>query len=201
MQVLGALTQWVGRWRGARAGVAGLVGLCLLCMSHAYAASDPIEIRSPYVKPVAGVYVLNAQLLFDAPEVVETSVREGAMLTLELQIRVHRPRSWWRDEALAQLQQRYVLLYHSVSQRFLVRNDNSGAQLSYPTFAEAIGSLQRIENFPVIDQGLLPADANIEFGLRAIVEVRSIPRVLGLLLFWVDDYFLESDWYTWTLKP
>lgn len=201
MQVQEALAHWLRCWRGRCAGFA-VLGVCLMaCATQAHAASDKIEISSPYVKPVDGVYVLDAQLLFDAPESVETSVREGAPLTLELQIRVHRPRSWWRDEVLAQLQQRYVLLYHGVSQRFLVRNANSGAQLSYPTFAEAIASLQRIEALPVIDQTLLPADVNIEFGLRATVEVRSIPRVLGMLLFWVGEYSLESDWYIWTLKP
>jgi Domain of unknown function (DUF4390) len=199
MQVLGVLTQFAG---GLIARRARFVCLCLmLCVPRVQAASEQIEIRSPYVMPVAGVYVLNAQLLFNAPESVEKSVREGAMLNLELQIRIFRSRIWWRDVMLAQLQQRYVLLYHSVSQRFLVRNENSGAQMSYPTFAEAIASLQRIENLPLMDQGLLPPDVRNEISLRAAAEVRSIPRVLGLLLFWVDDYSLESDWYTWSLKP
>lgn len=187
-----------------RAGRACLFGMWLLMLGaihSAHAASEGIEIRSPYVSIVAGVYVLNAQLQFSVPEKVERAVRDGATLSLELQIRLSRSRSWWRDEVLAQLQQRYELLYHGVSERYLVRNVNSGAQSSYTSFAQAVESLQRIENLPVIDQSLLRTDERNEVSLRAVTEARSIPRALGMLLFWVDDYSLASDWYTWPLKP
>jgi hypothetical protein len=173
----------------------------LACVPRVFAADDQLEIRSPYLQPVEGIYVLNAQLLFTPPEAVEQSVRDGVTLNMELQIRIGHARSWWRDEVLAQLQQRYELLYHSVSQRYLVRNVNSGAQESYATFAEAIASLQHIENLPVIDQELLLPDPRNEVSMRATVSVRSIPRVLGLLLFWVDNYSLSSEWSTWLLNP
>lgn len=182
---------------------------CLLCVwlavlgavPSAHAASAGIEIRAPYITAVAGIYVLNAQLQFSVPDQVERAVHDGATLSLELQIRLSRSRAWWRDEVLAQLQQRYELLYHGVSERYLVRNVNSGAQTSYATFAQAIESLQHIENLPVLDQELLRADERNEVSLHAMTEARSIPRALGMLLFWVDDYSLESDWYTWPLKP
>jgi hypothetical protein len=175
---------------------------CLLGLSaRVFAADEQLEIRSPNLVPVEGIYVLNAQMHFTPPETVEQSVHDGVTLNMELQIRIVRARSWWRDEVVAQLQQRYELLYHSVSQRYLVRNVNSGAQESYATFAEAIASLQHIENLPVMDQDLLPPDARNEVDLRATVSARSIPRVLGLLLFWVDNYSLTSEWSTWPLKP
>ncbi len=175
--------------------------LALWLVAPAAYAAEAIGIRSPYVTPASGVYVLNAQLQFDVPEQVERAVRDGVTLNLELNIRVSRSRSWWRDDVLAQLQQRYELLYHGVSERYLVRNVNSGAQSSYASFAQAIESLQRIENLPVLDQPLLTPDVRNEVNLRARIEARSIPRALGLLLFWVDNFSLESDWYTWPMKP
>lgn len=201
MQMLGAVLQRI-RVRGRcldRFACAALLAL-LMAAPGAHAA-EVIEMRAPYMAPVNGVYALNTQLLFATPESVERAVHEGATLTLELQIRVFRTRTWWRDETLAELQQRYTLIYHSVSERYLVRNLNSGAQSSYATFAQAIASLQRIEDLPVLDQALVLADTRNEVSLRAGLEVRSIPRALGLLLFWVDNFSLESDWYTWPLKP
>lgn len=195
-----ALTSHRNRDIQPRFACAWLLALMLSAFC-AVAADNRIEIRAPYLAPVAGVYVLNAQLLFKAPDKVERAVRDGATLTLELQIRISRSRTWWRDEVLAQLQQRYELLYHGVSERYLVRNMNSGAQASYASFDEAIESLQHIDNLPILDQTLLMDDARNEVNLRAITEVRSIPRALGMLLFWVDDFSLESDWYTWPLKP
>jgi hypothetical protein len=172
----------------------------LLFATFVRAANPGIEIRSPYVVPVAGVYVLNAQLLFTPKEDMESAVRDGATLSMELQIRISRTRTWWRDEVLANLQQRYTLLYHGVSERYLVRNVNSGAQTSYASFAEAIASLQHVDSLPVLDQAVVLPDIRNEVSLRASLEVRSIPRVLGLLLFWVDNFALESDWYTWPMK-
>lgn len=193
-----SIHSWMYKYRCMA--VVCLLGCIALSMPAAHAATEAIGIRSPYVTAANGVYVLNAELQFQVPEQVEHAVRDGATLTLELQIRFSRSRNWWRDEVLAQLQQRYELLYHGVSERYLVRNVNSGAQSSYASFAQAVASLQRIENLPVLDQPLLTADVRNEVNLHALVEVRSIPRALGLLLFWVDNFSLESDWYTWPMK-
>lgn len=173
--------------------------LCLLCVRAE--ADDGIQLRAPYVTPVAGVYVLTTHMSFMVPDTIERSVHDGATLNLELQIRVSRSRTWWRDERLADLTQRYSLIYHSVSERYLVRNLNSGAQSSYASFEQAIASLQDVVNLPVLDRDLITPDARNEMSVRATVSVRSIPRVLGLLLFWVDNFALESDWYTWPMKP
>ena len=181
-----------------RTRLGAVVVLALLCMPTAFAAD--IQLRAPYVASQNGVYVLNTELMFDTPELIERAIREGATLNMDMEIRVRRARAWWRDVELANLQQRYALLYHSVSERFLVRNLNSGAQASYAAFAQAIDSLHHIENLPVVDQALVMPDSRNEISLRVELEVRSIPRVLGLLLFWVDDFTLESDWYTWPMK-
>lgn len=198
----------IARWpisrslRYPRTLAACLLGLwTLLLTGGAHAAADNIEIRAPYLAPVSGVYVLTAELLLATPQRVEQSVREGATLNLELQVRISRSRAWWRDRQLVQLQQHYTLLYHGVSERYLVRNVNSGAQTSYANFEQAIESLRQVTGLPVVDQNLVAPDARNEASMRAVMEVRSIPRALGLLLFWVDNFSLESDWYTWPMNP
>ena len=197
----GVLTFRRSRVRRRRAAFARLFGLWLMLFVCGAQAADNIEIHSPYLTTVSGVYLLTAELKFDAPPQVERLVRDGAVLNLQLQLRIVRSRNWWRDQQLVQLQQHYMLLYHGVSERYLVRNLNSGAQTSYADFEQAIESLRHIENLPIVDQNLIAPDARNEVGLRASLDVRSIPRALGLLLFWVDSFSLESDWYTWPMKP
>ncbi|MGE0188109.1 MAG: DUF4390 domain-containing protein [Steroidobacteraceae bacterium] len=167
----------------------------------AQSSSDDIQIRSPYLKPDGNVYALNARLLFDVPLSVEQAIHDGAVLNMELQLRVSHERRWWRDAVQAELQQRYQLLYHGVSERFVVRNLNSGAQSSFATFAEAVATLKQIEDLPVLDKSLVGTASDRVISLRVHLEERSIPRALGMLLFWVDDFSLTSDWYTWPLKP
>lgn len=194
MNWLGLKFRYAWRW---------LLLMLLLSGASAWAqtASDEIQIRSPYLSRIDQVYALNAQLIFDVPMQVEQTVQEGATLNLVLQIRVSRDRRWWRDVVQAELEQRYQVQYHAVSERFLVRNLNSGAQASFISFADAMASLKHIDNLPMLDRTLASNEAGSEISMRASMDVRSIPRALGLLLFWVDSFSLESDWYAWPLKP
>jgi hypothetical protein len=175
--------------------------LCLTCLAWMGAAygADELVIRAPSVTNSNGVYVLNARLQFETPDDVEQQIRDGATLALDLQVRFTRRRNWWRDAALAELEQRYELQYHSVSERYVLRNLNSGAQTSFVTLTEALVSLQQIENVPLIDQNLIVPDERNEISLHARVELRSIPGVLRTLLFWRSEYSEESIWYTWPM--
>lgn len=170
--------------------------LAVLCCARAQAA-DELVIRSPSVSVVDGVYVLSAQLQFDVPMGVEAVIRDGATLELALQVRFSRHRSWWRDAQLAELTQRYELKYHAVSERYLLRNLNSGAQSSYITLTEALVALRRIEQVPLLDQTLITPDERNQISLHAEVVVQSIPGLLNTLLFWRSEFSLQSIWYSW----
>jgi hypothetical protein len=190
--------------RRARLAPGWLLALCLVVFCSAepgLAANPSFEIKTPYVSTADGVYTLHAQLAFMVPEAPAKAVREGATLNLNLQIKFDRVRHWWTNETVAELEQRYELVYHGVSERYLVRNVNSGAQTSFASFDEAIESLKDINGLPLLDTALLAANQEYEVNLRGTAEVRTIPRALGMLLFWVDDFSLRSSWYTWPLKP
>ncbi len=178
--------------------------LLLLLMSvvaiNAFAADDELIIQGASINVQNDVYLLDAQLNFNLPKNAERSVRDGVVMNLEVEVRFDRVRRLWLNESIASLEQRYSLIYHSVSERFLLRNLNSGAQSSYASFDEAIAALKNIRDLPLLDSNLLHTTVRNEISMRASVDIRSIPRALGLLLFWVDDFSLKSDWYTWPMK-
>jgi hypothetical protein len=37
-----------------------------------------------------------------------------------------------------------------------------------------------------------------EIGLRASLDVRTLPDTLRFVLFWTDDWRQRSEWYTWS---
>src|SRR3954471_9257843 len=92
-----------------------------LCASRAHSQEAPrFEVRSAYVEPSEGVYQLNATLQFELAEGAREAVRQGAPLTLHIDIVVKRERSYWLDETVAALGQDYELIYHALSERYLV---------------------------------------------------------------------------------
>jgi len=161
-------------------------------------AQTHLDVRSAYVERADNVYQLNATIDFDLPEGARAAVRDGVPLTLHLDIVVHRQRAYWLDETVATLDQNYELVFHALSERYLVRNLNSGEQASYPTLDAALDALRVISNLPILDQALVRPDSRHEISIRASLDVHTMPDTLRFILFWADDWRQRSEWYTWS---
>ena len=122
-------------------------------------------------------------------------------LTLEVDLDVERVRQLLPNSRVAELTQRYHLQYNAVSGHYILRNDNSGQQESLGTVDAALESLSEVRSLPVLDKALLSSDRRYEASVRAKVDYGTVPFTLRVLMFWVNEWHRESDWYTWTLQP
>lgn len=172
--------------------------MLLVAFSCSAWAQQRLDVRSAYVEPADGVYQLNATLDIELPEGARRAIRDGVALTLEVEIVVHRSRRLWLDETVATLEQHYELIYHALSERYLVRNRNSAEQTSFATLDAALDSVRVIANLPILDRALVLPDATHEFSIRASLDVRTMPDALRFVLFWTDDWRQRSEWYTWS---
>jgi hypothetical protein len=161
-------------------------------------AQGRFEIRSAYVERGERVYELNATLDFDLPEGARAAIRDGAPLTMHLEIVVRRQRSYWLDETVATLDQNYELVFHALTERYLVRNLNSGEQASYATLDAALDALRVITSLPILDQSLVRPRIRHEISVRGGLDIRTMPDTLRFILFWSDDWRQRSEWYTWS---
>jgi hypothetical protein len=159
------------------------------------------EVRSADLQLQDGVYHLNAHLDLPVSEAVRRGLAEGVPLTLELDLDIERVRQLLPNSRVAELNQRYRLQYNAVSARYILRNDNSGQQESLSTVDAAIERLSDVRNLPVLDKALITADRRYEASVRARTDYGSVPFTLRVVMFWVNDWHRESDWYTWTLQP
>lgn len=172
--------------------------VALLSFCAAVWAQTRFDIRSAYVEPAEGVYELNATLNFELPEGAREAVRQGVPLSLHLEIVVRRQRNYWFDHTVATLEQRYELIYHALSERYLVRNLNSGEQTSYATLEAALDALRVISRLPILDESLILRGIRHEISLRASLDVHTMPDALRFVLFWADDWRQRTEWYTWS---
>jgi len=171
---------------------------CVHIGTAAAQAPTALEVRSAYIEPAEGVYELNATLNFDLAEGARAAIREGVPLTLHLEIVVKRQRSYWVDESVATLDQYYELAYRALSERYLVRNLNSGEQASYATLDAALDAMRVISRLPILDQALVSRQSRHEISVRTNLDVRTMPDALRFVLFWSDDWRQRSEWYTWS---
>jgi hypothetical protein len=159
------------------------------------------EVRSADLQLKDGVYHLNVHMDLPVGDAVRRGLAEGVPLTVEVDLDIERVRQMLPNSRVAELTQRYHLQYNAVSARYVLRNDNSGQQESLSTVDAAIERLSEVRGLPALDRALISADRRYEASVRAKLDYGSVPFSLRVVMFWVNDWHRESDWYTWTLQP
>jgi hypothetical protein len=158
------------------------------------------EVRSASSRLVDGVHVLDARLQLILSSEALRALSSGVALRIELQLEVIRVRRFYFDDDAAELTVRYELEYRPLSQRYIVRNLNSGDQDSFATLYSALNTLGRVQGLPVIDDALLETGKTFRIRIRAMLSTRQYPAPLRLLFFWRDQWQLQSEWIEWLLE-
>ncbi|MDE2295227.1 MAG: DUF4390 domain-containing protein [Gammaproteobacteria bacterium] len=178
-----------------------IVALFLASFAFADGLAGSFAVQSARLELRGGVYHLDARFKLPVDAAVEHGLAAGVPLALEVDLEIKRVRRFLPDATVAELAQRYQLQYNAVSARYILRNLNSGQQVSFPTVAAALAELSAVQDLPVLDRSLIAMPGTYEASVRATLDYGTVPLTLRLLMFWVDDWHRESDWYTWTLKP
>lgn len=158
------------------------------------------EVRSASTQQIGGVHTLDARLQLVLSSEALAALNSGVTLTIEMQLQVIRARRFYFDDIEAELAVRYELQHRPLSQRYIVRNLNSGDQDSFATLYSALNSLGRIQGLPVIDDALLTPDRAYRLRLRAMLNLQHYPAPLRLLFFWRGQWQLQSEWFEWSLE-
>lgn len=166
------------------------------------APEDPghFEIRNASLQLSGGVYYLDALIEYRLSSDANRALQSGVPLTIRVDVEVLTDRRFWFDTEQASLRQRYQLEYHALSERYIVRNLNSGLLASFATLFSALNYLGRIEHLPLIDASLLDPNHEYDLRLRTVLDVEQFPGPLRLLAFWRRDWSIGSDWYRWHLQ-
>lgn len=157
------------------------------------------DVRSASTTLDEDVLELDARLQLVLSDEALAALDNGVPLTIELKLEVIRERRFMLDATDAELSLHYELEYRPLSQRYIVRNLNSGNRDSFATLYSALNNLGRIQELPVIDVSLLEPDADYRMRLQALLSTQQYPAPLRLLFFWRDQWQLKSEWYEWSL--
>ena len=158
------------------------------------------EVRSASTRQQDGVHTLDARLQLVLSSEALAALESGVTLTIEMQMQVIRVRRFLADSVDAELAIRHELEYRPLSQRYIVRNLNSGDQDSFATLYSALNSLGRVQSLPLIDDELLVPDRAYRLRVRAMLNTQQYPAPLRLLFFWRGQWQLQSEWFEWLLE-
>lgn len=183
--------------------ISGLITALLLMTAEAQERPERagyFEVRSASTALVEGVHVLESRLQLVLSDEALNALNSGVALRIELKLEVIRVRRFWTDPGEAELVIAYELEYRPLSQRYIVRNMNSGDQDSFATLYSALNTLGRIQGLPVVDDSILQPNKRYRIRLRARLSTEQYPAPLRILFFWRDQWQLESEWFEWLLE-
>jgi hypothetical protein len=182
-------------WRLA----AAALFIALLLPAASASAEQGIEVREAATRLQGGIWYLDAEIEYRLNEAALEALDSGIVLDIELTIRLtHRRRIIW-DPVFAELKQRYELQFHALTERYILRNLNSGEQSTFGSLAAALDALGAVRALPIIDDALLSRGPRHFVAIRAVVDIKKLSGPLALIRFLWNDWRIASDWVQWRL--
>lgn len=176
------------------------LGAVLGCITTACFA-EAFTIRTVQTKLMDKVYTLSAQIEYRFSDAAIEALENGVPLIVLIDIEVEQERNWWLNKEIAELQQGYLLLYHALTEKYIVNNLNSGAQENYDSLHGAVSALGKIEALPILDANLASADSRYTVRLHTYLDLEALPAPMRPVAYISSQWRLESDWYEWPLQP
>jgi len=180
---------------------AALLCILIICFLSKPGYAEGFRILAAETKVKDHVIQLDANMDLKFSADALEALRSGVPLIVLINIEVLKDRNWWWDKTVAELEQGYLLLYHALSEKYIIHNLNSGAQQNYISLNTALYSLSNIRGFPLIDINLLEKGDNYYARLRTYLDIESLPAPMRPIAYISSQWQLESDWFSWPLKP
>lgn len=164
-----------------------------------FAASARFDISQINITEDNGVYMLEAGLELQLADEMLSALESGVELVFLVEIELIKQRRWLPDETVGRLEQRYELAYHSLTERYVVRNVNTDYRDAYPSLNAALRGLSRIEGLPVIDTDLVEA-GKVRGQIRVQLDLSHLPMPVRINAYTDKNWRTSSDWVTWSLQ-
>ena len=174
---------------------------CILLFQVATVSAGGATVASIESQLRNDVHYLDARIQYGLTAPMLDALHKGVPLTFVLEIEISRQRNYVWDVTVAELEQRYLLEYHAVTQNYHVKNLNSGASYSLPSLDIALSVLGTIVDLPLLDDELLDSEANNVGRLRVQMDIEELPVPLRLLSYFSSEWHISSEWVTWSLQP
>ena len=185
--------------RRRRSWLALLAALWFTLLASVAAHAEGIEVRSAALVAAEEGYFIEASFDIALTSALEDALNKGVPLYFLVEFELNRPRWYWLNEKLANLQQRYRLSYNALTRQYRV---GVGALYqNFPALAEALEVLSRVRLRDIAEPGALRKDSTYTAALRMRLDTSQLPRPFQITAVGSRDWNIGSDWYRWTVAP
>jgi Domain of unknown function (DUF4390) len=177
----------------------GLLFCASLAGSAAAAGDYGIQVSTADLHRKNGNYAVSASIDFKlSPKAIE-ALKNGVSLYWTYQFTVHEQRAYLWNRLLTEKKVRYRIQYHALPNIYRVRNEENGVVNNVYNLEAALAVLSGIRDLPLIEAEKIAGDANYVAGIKIDFDRDALPLPLRPVSYVNPQWFLSSDWYTWTV--
>ncbi len=175
----------------------GLLVLVFALSAFTVHADDAFDIDRADLSYDESLMRLNLVADTELPEYIVIALDQGFALPLMFEFEIRSHRSYWFDDKIVSLKQRYVLHYQPILDSYVVIDANASERHYFSDRKAAVHFVEVVYNYPLLDIGNLPPDQEYYARIRFGIDTDELPQPLKASALWDNDWDLQSDWYEW----
>ncbi len=168
--------------------------LTLLMLLSGLSQAADFKIIGQTCRSVEDAFVVDANVDFNFSDKALEALQNGVPLTLEMHLQVRRKGAWLWEKDLRDTRLRYQIRYHALASVYQVVDLQTNDQQSFVTREVAISALGDIQALPVIKHDRMEKGRIYKVGLRASLDIDSLPLPLRPLAYLSPSWNLSSEW-------
>lgn len=177
---------------------ATLLLLCLFCVELP-AAGFTIDRAASRLS--GDVYLMDADLRLSLSDEALKALAHGVPVTILVLVDIRRQRAYLWDEAVADLEQRFEIQFHPLSERYVVVNVNTGVTRNYRDLDDALQAVGRLRDYPLLAASLLEPGQSYRVAVEVGLDIEALPAPMRPLAYFDPQWRLSSAPYQWSLNP
>jgi len=175
--------------------------LVALLTGSAPAVAKAFAVEGLTAREVEGVYLMDADILYQFSDQALEALENGVPLTLEVHIQLRREGAWIWESDLLDARLRYRILHQALHSLYQVTDLSTGVQQYFATRKAAFTALGRIRDVQLIQAEKLQPGETYKLSLRSSLDIEALPLPLRPLAYLSPAWNLSSEWSLWRLQP
>lgn len=177
--------------------------LCVLLLSTfaATTLAGSVSVHSAESSIANQMYVVNADVEFAFSDDALDALRSGVALFIDVDFRIKRQRRYVWDRSVLNLSRRYRIERHALTDRYVITDLVTDDRRIYDSLDSAVKDLGQIRAVPIADEAAFDNAYDYRVGLRARLDLESLPSPLRPIAYISPSWRMSSGWYQWTLTP
>jgi len=191
--------------------------LAALWLGVSAARAEGIEVLKTEAHYSDGSYQLSADFKISLNFVVDQALSRGIPLYFDSEFTLTRPRWYWLDEVVAQSEQTTKLSYNVLTRQYRIARGSLfqnfatldealhiiGHQSFAPVPADLLKESSNNMTAKVLNMTakLLKKDNSYVAAVRMRLDVTQLPKPLQVNALTGNDWNLDSNWYSWIVRP